>query len=163
MTPTPHLATRRSNAKAQWARAKPMDCEERLIAQVEMTHAASPATRSFIYRNFVKALPWYTLVRTKITDPAYHAWFLKFGPPTVGGGWHVPQSDAKYSPPRCTDLYHDQGQTPGYPHGDGDCDAPGCDVGSVPVGEYLFDFRAVNVSVNGQTLIDWCVSPDWSQ
>ena len=116
--------------------------------QVQMTHAVSPSTRSFIYRNFVKALPWYTLVRTKITDPAYASWFMSFGPPTVGNGWHVPL---------CTNLYHDQGQTPGYPHGDGDCDPPGCDVGSVPVGEYLFDFRAVNVSVNGQTFISWYI------
>ena len=30
-------------------------------------------------------------------------------------------------------------QTPGFPHGDGDCAPPACDVGGVPVGEYLFD------------------------
>jgi len=30
-------------------------------------------------------------------------------------------------------------------------------VGSVPVGEYLFDPRAGNVSVNGQTLIEWYI------
>jgi len=76
----------------------------------------------------------------------------------VGKGWHVPQCDNNYSPPLCTDLYHDQGQTPGYPHGDGDCSPPACDVGSVPVGEYLFDFTAVNQSVNGQTFIDWYVN-----
>jgi hypothetical protein len=96
-------------------------------------------------------------VREKITDPAYSAWFLPFGPPTVGNGWHVPQCDSNYDPPLCTNLYHDQGQTPGYPHGDGDCAPPACDVGSVPVGEYLFNFASVNVSVNGQTFIDWCV------
>jgi hypothetical protein len=33
-----------------------MDCEEMLVKQVEMTAAASPGTRSFIYRNAVKAL-----------------------------------------------------------------------------------------------------------
>jgi hypothetical protein len=66
-----------------------------------------------IYRNFVKALPWYTLVREKITDPEYKDWFLPFGPPTVGNGWHVPQCDTNYNPPLCTQLYHDQGQTPG--------------------------------------------------
>jgi len=57
---------------------------------------------------------------------------------------HVPVCDDNYSPPLCSNLYHDQSQTPGYPHGDGNCLAPGCDVGSVPVGEYLFDPRAVS-------------------
>ena len=86
------------------------------------------------------ALPWYTSVRVKLTDPAYAPWFMKFGPPTVGTAWHVPQCDNKcvspprvspcapfyphspatsllppctsYHPPLCTDMYHDQGQTP---------------------------------------------------
>jgi len=110
-----------------------------------------------VYRNAVKALPWLTSVRVKLEDPAYHSWFLKFGPPTVGNGWHVPQCDNNYSPPLCTDLYHDQEQTPGYPSGDGNCAPPACDVGKVPVGEYLFDFRSVNVSVNNQTLAEWYV------
>ncbi len=29
--------------------------------------------------------------------------------------------------------------------------------GLQPCGEYLFDFRALNVSINGQTLLDWYV------
>jgi hypothetical protein len=45
----------------------------------------------------------------------------------------------------------------GYPHGDGDCLAPGCDVGpGLPVGEYLFDHRNANVSIHGQVRV--CVS-----
>ncbi len=48
-------------------------------------------------------------------------------------------------------------QTPGYPTGDGDCAAPACDVGPVPVGEYLFDWRAWNVSVHGQSLLQWFI------
>ena len=52
----------------------------------------------------------------------------------------------------------DQTQTPGYPKGDGTCAAPACDVGGVvPVGEYIFDQRAANVSVNGQTLLRWMI------
>jgi hypothetical protein len=140
-----------------WAAAKPMNCEELLLQQVEMTAAASPGTTSFVYRNAIKALPWYTLIRTKIENPAYALWFLSFGAPTVGSGWHVPACDNNYDPPLCTKLYHDQSQTPGYPHGDGDCSPPACDVGSVPVGEYLFDFRALDVAVNGQTLREWYV------
>ena len=35
---------------------------------------------------------------------------------------------------------------------------PYCDVGAgLPVGEFLFDFRAANVSVNGVTLAEWFV------
>lgn len=35
---------------------------------------------------------------------------------------------------------------------------PYCDVGSgLPAGEYLFDFRAANVSINGVTLAEWFV------
>jgi hypothetical protein len=33
-----------------WAKHKPMDCEEMLVTQVEMTVAASPDTKAFIYR-----------------------------------------------------------------------------------------------------------------
>ena len=36
----------------------------------------------------------------------------------------------------------------------GNCAAPACDVGGVPVGEYLFDHRNANVSIGGQTFIE---------
>ena len=148
-----------SNAKSVWAKAKPMNCEEMLVEQVEKTTAASPDTTVWVYRNGMKALPWYTLVRKKVTDPKYAKWFMSFSPAVIANhsAAHVPVCDTNYDPPRCSDLYHDQSQTPGYPHGDGICDPPGCDVGSVPVGEYIFDPRAVNVSVNGQTLLEWFV------
>ena len=57
-----------------WAAAKPMNCEEMLVEQVKKTTEASPGTTVWVYRNGIKALPWYTLVRTKVTDPAYSAW-----------------------------------------------------------------------------------------
>lgn len=153
-----------SNAKGTgasdgWAKHKPMDCEEMLVQQVTMAAAVSPGTKYFIYRNFVKALPWYTTVRVKAEDPAYAAWFMNFNCSAANPtqGCHVPVCDSNYSPALCTALYHDQSQTPGYPHGDGDCSAPACDVGGIPVGEYLFDFRAWNVSVNGQTFGQWYI------
>jgi len=72
-----------SNAKGTgsadgWAKHKPMDCEEMLVKQVQMAHALSPNTGYFIYRNAIKALNWYTTVRTKLDDPTYASWFLKF-------------------------------------------------------------------------------------
>ena len=99
----------------------------------------------------MQALPWYTSVREKISDPAYSGFFLRFGPPTVGNGWHVPECDKNYDPPLCTSLYHDQDQTPNHPKGDGDCVLP-CDCGGVPCGEYLFDHR------NGSMLRDFLVN-----
>jgi hypothetical protein len=51
-----------SNAKGAWTRAKPMDCEERLVTQARMVKSVSPKTRVWVYRNLVKALPWYSSV-----------------------------------------------------------------------------------------------------
>jgi len=145
-----------SNAKAIWAKGKPMDCAEQLLKQVQMTTQASPGTTVYVYRNSIKALPWYTTVREKLVDPAYARWFLTFG--KNSSPYHVPVCDSNYKPPLCSNYYHDQEQTPGYPHGDGECSAPACDVGSVPVGEYIWDPRAWNVSVKGQTLGQWFIN-----
>ena len=140
-----------SNAKGEWAKAKPMNCEEMLADQARLTTAATPGSTVWVYRNSIKALPWFTTVRVKLTDPDYAAWFMRFSAAIVANhsAAHVPVCDGNYHPPRCSDLYHDQSGTPGYPNGDGNCAPPGCDVGSVPVGEYLFDPRAANTSVNG--------------
>src|SRR3989338_801776 len=69
-----------SNAKAQWVNARPMDWEQRLLAQATATKLAAPQARVFVYRNLVKALPWFSSVRTILTDPQYEGVFLKFRP-----------------------------------------------------------------------------------
>lgn len=69
-----------SNAKKQWAVQRPMDCEERLITQAAATKSVNSATNVFVYRNLVKALPWFSTVREKLQDPAYSGFFLKFKP-----------------------------------------------------------------------------------
>lgn len=51
-----------SNAKHQWANTAPMTCEESLVRAAEQTHRRNPATKVFIYRNLVKALPVSTVV-----------------------------------------------------------------------------------------------------
>jgi hypothetical protein len=107
-------------------------------------------------------------VREKLVDPAFAPWFLRFGatPPINGTAYHSPPCDDNYDPPLCSALYHDSVcapdeaaacQVPGFPTGDGVCAAPACDVGAVPIGEYLWDPRAWNVSVNGQTLGRWWI------
>eukprot|EP01059_Diplonema_ambulator_P022936 TRINITY_DN382_c0_g2_i2.p1 TRINITY_DN382_c0_g2~~TRINITY_DN382_c0_g2_i2.p1 ORF type:complete len:427 (+),score=177.41 TRINITY_DN382_c0_g2_i2:99-1379(+) len=132
-----------SNAKKQWANAKPMDCEERLVTQAQMTKNLNPNTNVFAYRNLVKALPWFTSVRVKLDDPAYSGFFLKFKPGGFfpNGSYHVPQCTAG----KCSEFYHDQEQTPEHPtpddpNPDGSC-TDECDCGNNPCGEYLWDHR----------------------
>ena len=160
-----------SNEKDIWAKEKPMRCEERLFEQAQALKAARPpSARSWVYRNTCKALPWYSTVREKLVDPDFAPWFLRFGavPPINSTSYFSPPCDDNYSPPLCSGFYHDsvcapdeQGacQVPGYPTGDGVCDAPACDVGAVPSGEYVWDPRAWNVSVNGLTLGRWWIDP----
>ena len=134
-----------SNGKDVWARQHPMDAEAHLRAQAAAIKAQDPRKRVWVYRNLVKALPWFGSVRAKLSDPAYAGFFVRFaGAPAANGSVpsaNVPACDTHYSPPRCSisSLYHDQVQTPQYPHGsllDGSCpDAP-CDCGvGVPSGE----------------------------
>lgn len=108
-----------NSAKAIWSSATPMTCEETLVKQAEMTKAENPGAKVFVYRNLVKALPWYTSVREKITDPAYAGWFLKFKPggSLPGGTWHSPNCSTDASGTKCSALYHDQEQTPQPPQG----------------------------------------------
>eukprot|EP01065_Artemidia_motanka_P034933 TRINITY_DN42915_c0_g1_i1.p1 TRINITY_DN42915_c0_g1~~TRINITY_DN42915_c0_g1_i1.p1 ORF type:complete len:440 (+),score=155.68 TRINITY_DN42915_c0_g1_i1:56-1375(+) len=144
-----------SNAKKQWATMKPMDCEERLLEQAKMTKALSKDTHVFVYRNVVKALPWFTAVREKLDDPAYAGWFLKFDQSKPASSYHVPACAAENAS-HCSVFYHDQEQTPEVPtpqqpHPDGSCSGY-CDCGKNPCGEYLFDHR------NGSMLREWIVN-----
>eukprot|EP01060_Flectonema_neradi_P038414 TRINITY_DN8043_c0_g2_i1.p1 TRINITY_DN8043_c0_g2~~TRINITY_DN8043_c0_g2_i1.p1 ORF type:complete len:439 (+),score=113.64 TRINITY_DN8043_c0_g2_i1:63-1319(+) len=133
-----------SNAKAQWAVQKPMDCEERLVTQATWVKQQNPASHVYVYRNLVKALPWYTSVREKLDDPQYSGFFLKFKPggSFPNGTYHVPQCTYE----KCSEFYHDQEQTPEVPtpekpHPDGSCTEGECDCGNNPCGEYLWDHR----------------------
>jgi hypothetical protein len=64
-----------------------------------------------VYRNLVKALPWYTDVREKLEDPQFASWFLKFKNGANSTGYHVPPctgSGTVGDPQKCSDFYHDQ-------------------------------------------------------
>ena len=90
-----------SNAKALWAKAKPMNCDEMMLEQVERSTAASPGSTYWVYRNGVKALPWFASVRVKLNDPAFSRWFLRFSPAVRANhsAAHVPVCDPNYQPP----------------------------------------------------------------
>ncbi len=145
-----------SNAKGTgaaegWAKHKPMDDEELLFKQVQMTTAETQGTTAWIYRNTVYAYPWYTSVRKILEDPAYQPWFFKFAVEHP----FSKRCDAAL-PHLCSDLYHSQEQSPGFPHGDGDCAPPGCDCGAVPCGFYVWNHSSTAV-VHNQTFQDWFV------
>ena len=147
-----------SNAKGKgtadgWVKHKPMDDEEMLFKQVQMTTAATANATVWVYRCSVYAYPWYTSVRAILDDAAYSDWFVKFKPT---GPWYSPKCDNNYDPPLCSDYFHMQEQSPGYPHGDGDCAAPACDCGTKPCGFYLFNHSSTTV-VKGQTFQDWFI------
>jgi hypothetical protein len=119
-----------SNQRALWTAAKPMNCSECLVSQAAANKASFPASKAWIYKNLVKALPWMAEVRAKLQDPAFAGFFLKFDSNVTP---HVPSQGSPF--------YHDQEQTP-----TGDCGT------GTPCGEYLFDHR------NGSMLRDFLVN-----
>jgi hypothetical protein len=132
-----------SNAKQLWVNP-PMSCEELLVEQASLLKAARPGVRVMGYRNIVKALPWFSSVREKMDNPKYASWFLPFDVHNKTP-YHVPQCDNNFNPPKCTALYHDLEQTPGFPRGDGNCPGP-CDCGVHPCGEYLFNYLTDDIA-----------------
>jgi hypothetical protein len=100
----------------------------------------------------LQAYPWYTSVRKTLEDPAYAPWYISFKPV---GPWYSNKCDNNYNPPICSDLYHNQEQSPGFPSGDGNCAAPNCNCGDgVPCGFYIWNHSST-VVVHGQTFLEW--------
>ena len=81
-----------------------------------------PTTGLFDSVCAASAYPWYTSVRKLLDDDAYSPWFIDFKPE---GPWKGEKCDNNFSPPKCSNHYHMNEQTPGFPHGDGNCAAPG--------------------------------------
>jgi hypothetical protein len=125
-----------SNGKAGWSQQTPMNCEESLLAQAEATNALNPAGKNFIYRNAIKALPFFSSVREKLEDRSYWGWFLPYKNCTAFDcGINATQN-----------LYHDFLQTPR-----GDCGS------GIECGEYLFDLR--NESLREWLRTDYILGP----
>jgi hypothetical protein len=91
-----------SNAKAIWAKNRPMNDEELLQEQVVMSTSASLGQTVWVYRGSMWAYPWYTSVRKTLEDPAYADWYVPFKP---NGPWYSNKCDNNYSPPICSNLY----------------------------------------------------------
>jgi hypothetical protein len=93
-----------------WQQAKPMDTNAVLIGQAAQVKAVNPRTHVWVYRQLVKALPWYREVGEKMADPRYSGWFLPFrkggASDLRNGSWHVPPCTGGL----CSNLYHSQDQ-----------------------------------------------------
>lgn len=62
-----------SNAKKTWANESPMDADGMLLQQAKNTKAINPAAKVFVYRNIVKALPWFSQVNFR-PEPMPATW-----------------------------------------------------------------------------------------
>jgi len=130
-----------SESKEVWAKKSPMACSETLLSQAKALKVSNPSSRVFLYSNIVKALPWMIKVRQLLESDNASSMFLTYMSKTSPS--HSPRCDFNFDPPRCSDLYHDQVQTPQFPSNnryDGTCSSP-CDCGKIPCGEYLWDVR----------------------
>ena len=158
-----------SNSLAKWSSSTPMDNDERQLKQVEMIKRDSSTadyTKVWIYRNSVYGYPWFTSVRKILDDPLYEPWFLKFDNATKP--WTSPACDDNYDPPKCTQYFHTQMDTPlpsatygpeGRPIGGyGKCypkdGKSGCNCGSKPCGFYVFNHSSTAI-IKGQSFLDW--------
>lgn len=82
-----------------------MNDEEVLQQQVVLSTSSSLGQSVWVYRGSMWAYPWYTSVRKTLEDPAYADWYVKFKPV---GPWYSNKCDNNYSPPICSDLYHNR-------------------------------------------------------
>ena len=68
------------------------------------------------------------------------------------------QCDDNYQPPKCTDYFHTQMDTPRPgPGGYGMCAPPACNCGSKPCGFYVFNHSS-DAIVHGQSFQEWFIN-----
>ena len=66
----------------------------------------------WVYRNGIKALPWYTQVRRLLQDQSFWGWFVPYdGCKTAAG--YVCKNNVTGAVDATANLYHDELQTPG--------------------------------------------------
>lgn len=143
-----------ANAKSTWVNLSPMDCDGMLVQQAARNKAINPTAKVFVYRNIVKALPWYTEVRELLQNQSYWGWFIPYEGCKTDNGDYICKNNETGAIDASSNLYHDQQQTPGWTGGgnggpDGICHndttgntGKGCDCGAnVSCGEYLWNHR----------------------
>ena len=146
-----------SESKEIWVKESPMTCSETLLSQAKALRLSNPTSKIFLYSNIVKALPWMIMPRLLLESENASSMFLTFKSRTSPS--HSARCDMNFMPPKCSDLYHDQVQTPQFPTNnryDGTCNLP-CNCGKIPCGEYLWDVRSE--AVRDYIVNDYIFSP----
>ena len=103
-----------SNAKRTWINHSPMDCDAMLAEQAARNRAKNPAARVFVYRNIVKALPWYLEVSQLLLDQQYWGFFIPYAGCRTAAGEYVCRNNVTGAIDAGANLYHDHEQTPGW-------------------------------------------------
>lgn len=121
--------------RVDWSKPQPMDCEENMLANLAAIKAVNPTGITWLYRNGIKALPWFTSVRQLLEDRSQWGLFMPYAGCLQNGQYVC-------GPNATQNLYHDFEQAP---RGD-------CGLG-VDCGEYVFNHR--NASLRDFLLGDY--------
>ena len=95
-----------SNGKKTWINSGPMDCEEMLVEQAARHKARTPDARVFVYRNLVKALPWFTEVRELLQNRSRWDWFISYEGCRTASGKYVCRNNATGEVDVGSNLFH---------------------------------------------------------
>ena len=109
-----------SNAKMMWATHRPMDAGAMALEQAARNKAANPRAKIFVYRNLVKALPWFAEVRRLLQNRRYWGFFIPYaGCKNSTTGEYVCRNNVTGVVDASSNLYHDEKQSPGWTTGGG--------------------------------------------
>jgi hypothetical protein len=95
-----------SNGKKAWINSSPMDCEEMLVEQAARHKAKTPDARVFVYRNLVKALPWFTEVRELLQNRSHWDWFISYEGCRTASGEYVCRNNETGEVDVGSNLFH---------------------------------------------------------
>ncbi len=119
--------------KNNWSTTQPyMTNEENMLYNLQQIKQVNPNGITWLYRNGIKALPWFTTVRKLLEDQSQWGLFMPLANCSPAPGVYV------CGPNATNNLYHDFEQTP---HGTLD----ECGVG-VQCGEYVFNHRNASLT-----------------
>ena len=104
-----------SNAKMIWASHRPMDAGAMALQQAARNKAANPRAKVFVYRNLVKALPWFAEVQQLLQDQRYWGFFIPYqGCKHNTTGEFLCRNNVTGLIDASSNLYHDEKQSPGW-------------------------------------------------
>ena len=98
-----------------WASHRPMDAGAMALEQAARNKAANPRAKVFVYRNLVKALPWFAEVQRLLQDQRYWGFFIPYeGCKHNATGEYLCRNNVSGALDASSNLYHDEKQSPGW-------------------------------------------------